>query len=256
MLTIREPGRNFQVLCPLMYRQDRGLSEFWNFKTENYFWKQRYPIIHNLWALCDGHCFWYISMISDCENLLKVRSTYMQRLWATLGECKVCALKMESSLFYGMWKSKVKPKSPLYLFLKVWFHSCWNFIEKNILGSAAIWACDSHGQLYFKADRLAAPEVVDNAGGPMKHIEGQGFPNHHLWSSDTNSKIPLKLLNVAFLVSIMLVMYFSVLGLRKVMDQRVPTGNSKFMVETWHSLNTSTLILENQPVVRVLPYYC
>ena len=55
-----------------------------------------------------------------------------------------------------------------------------NLHRKNILGSAAIWACDSHGQLYFKADPLAAPEVVDNAGGPMKHVEGQGFPNHHL----------------------------------------------------------------------------
>jgi len=38
-------------------------------------------------------------------------------------------------------------------------------------GSASIWAVDSHGQLYFKSDPLAATEVVDNAGGPMKHIE-------------------------------------------------------------------------------------
>ena len=46
-------------------------------------------------------------------------------------------------------------------------------------GSASIWACDSHGQLYFKADPLAVTEVVDNAGGPMKQIEGQGSLDHN-----------------------------------------------------------------------------
>jgi len=125
-------------------------------------------------------CFIFMIFMSDHENLLKARSTYMQQLWVLLDECKACASKMENLLFNGMWKSKVTPKLPLSLLQKVWLHSHWPFYFKNTPGSASIWACDSHGQLYFKADPLAATEVVDNAGGPMKHIEGQGSSNHHL----------------------------------------------------------------------------
>ena len=116
--------------------------------------------------------------MSDHKNLWKERSTYMQQLWVPLDECKACASKMESLFFNGMWKSKVKPKLPLFLLPKVWLHSQWSFCFKNFSGSASIWAVDSHGQLYFKSDPLAATEVVDNAGGPMKHIEGQGSSNH------------------------------------------------------------------------------
>ena len=66
----------------------------------------------------------------------------------------------------------------------------------------------------------------------MKQIEGQGSPNHTFSASRTCCRFPFQLVSVAFLESIMLVMYFSVLELRKIKDQRVPTGNSKLIFDT------------------------